>query len=343
MDKVKIGLVGCGRISKNHIAAIEKNERIELVAVCDVVKERADQAGKETGAKVYYDLNEMVQDPNVNTVSICTPSGMHPEHAIIAARAKKHVISEKPMGVNLELVDEMIKECDLNKVHLFVVKQNRLNATLKLVKSAFDKGRFGKIYMMQSNVFWTRPQHYYDLAKWRGTWEFDGGAYMNQASHYVDALLWLNGPVDYVMASTATMERNIEAEDTGSAIIKFRNGCIATINVTMLTYPQNLEGSITILGEKGTVKVGGIAVNRFDHWQFDEYDDDDALVKRSDYNPPNVYGFGHEGYYANVIKSLLDNEDPHTDGRSGRKSLELILAIYKSAKDGVRVSLPLQK
>jgi len=245
------------------------------------------------------------------------------------------------MGITLQKVDEMIHACDEAGVQLFVVKQNRLNSTMQFLKKAMDKGRFGRLYLIQSNVFWTRPQNYYDMAKWRGTWEFDGGAFMNQASHYVDAVQWLMGPVDSVMAQTATLHRRIETEDTGAAILKFRNGAIGSINVTMLTYPKNFEGSITILGEKGTVKIGGTAINRIENWDLEDYDDDDRLVEEVSYNPPNIYGFGHQAYYSNVIDTLKGKAPADTDGRSGRKALELVLAIYKSAQTGQRVPLPL--
>ncbi len=339
---MRIGLVGCGRISKNHFAAIKEfPEDLELAAVCDINKERARQAAAEYNSAGYTDLSEMLKQENLDILSVCTPSGLHPQHGILAARAGCHVITENPMGISLKAADAMIQACDDNKVELFVVKQNRLNATMQLLKKAIDKGRFGKIYLVQSNVFWTRPQAYYDLAKWRGTWEFDGGAFMNQASHYVDALTWLIGNPEFVMAVTGTLARKIEAEDTGTAIIKFRNGVIGSMSVTMLTFPKNLEGSITILGEKGTVKVGGVAVNKIEKWEFQEYDDDDRLVEEANYSPPNIYGFGHLGYYKNVVASLKGEATAFTDGRSGRKSLELILAIYKSAQTGKRVSLPL--
>ncbi|MFO0074236.1 MAG: Gfo/Idh/MocA family protein, partial [Gemmatimonas sp.] len=252
------------------------------------------------------------------------------------------VISEKPMAISLAAADALVQACDDHRVHLFVVKQNRLNPPIVLLKRAIDRGRFGRIYMANCTVRWTRPQEYYDQAPWRGTWEFDGGAFMNQASHYVDLVQWLVGPVESVMAKTATLARRIEAEDSGVAIMKFRSGAIGTIEVTMLTFPKNLEGSITILGEKGTVKIGGTAVNKVEHWQFADYDDDDKLVEQANTNPPSVYGFGHEGYYRNVVSVLRGLAKPDTDGRAGRKSLELILGIYESAKTGRDVPLPLR-
>lgn len=343
MKKVRFGLIGCGRISKNHFESIKQIDAAEVITCADVVEERAKEAKEKYNLKSYYtDYKEMLDEEQIDAVLICTPSGLHPEHGIEAANRGIHVVSEKPMAIDLKAADDLVHACDQNRVHLFVIKQNRLNTTLSLLKNAVDKNRFGKIYMVQSNVFWQRPQSYYDLAKWRGTWEFDGGAFMNQASHYVDALTWLIGPVQSVMAETATMARKIEAEDTGSAIIKFRNGVIGSMNVTMLTYPKNFEGSITILGEKGTVKVGGVAVNKIEKWEFDEYDDDDRLVTDSNYQPPNIYGLGHLPYLKNVVETILGHETPFTDGRSGRKSLEVIKGIYLSAKTGKKVALPLE-
>lgn len=342
MRKIRLGLIGCGRISKNHFESIKQIEEADFVTCCDIIEERAKDAYEKYNLGSYYtDYIEMLDKEDLDAVAICTPSGIHPEIGIEAAKRKIHVITEKPMAICIRDADLLIHACDKHKVHLFVIKQNRLNTTMQLLKRAVDKGRFGRIYMIQSNVFWTRPQSYYDMAKWRGTWEFDGGAFMNQASHYVDAMYWLIGNVDSVMAETATMERNIEAEDTGSVIMKFRNGVIGTMSVTMLTYPKNFEGSITILGEKGTVKIGGVAINKFEQWDFEEYDDDDKLVAKSNYAPASVYGFGHVPYYRNAIDVLLGKCEPTTDGRCGRKSLEIVQALYRSARTGQKVSLPL--
>ncbi len=342
MQKVRIGLIGCGRISKNHLDAISQIPEADFVAVADIIPEKADKVAADYAiANVYYDYHEMLAKEKLDLVSICSPSGMHPNMGIDVAKAKINVLTEKPMAININDADRLIRACDENNVKLFVVKQNRLNSTMQLLKRAIEKNRFGRIYMAQANVFWTRPQAYYDAEKWRGTWEFDGGAYMNQASHYVDAIYWLLGNVDSVSAFTATMARKIEAEDTGSAILQFRSGIIASINVTMLTYPKNFEGSITIIGEKGIVKVGGVAVNKIEKWEFEDYDDDDRIAQDANYQPPNVYGFGHNPYYRNVVDVLLGKAVPSTDGRDGRKSVEIIQAIYQSAKNGKKISLPL--
>ena len=338
----RIAVVGCGRIATNHFDAIAKVEGLELVAVCDSVADRARSAGEAQGVPWFTALDAMLAEVECDAVALCTPSGLHPQHGIIVAQAGKHVISEKPMAISLEAADRLIDACDRAGVHLFVVKQNRLNPAVQLIKRAIDKGRFGRIYLANVTVRWTRPQEYYDSAPWRGTWEFDGGAIMNQASHYVDLVQWLVGPVESVVAKTATLARRIETEDTGAAVMRFRSGALGVLEVTMLTYPRNMEGSITILGERGSAKVGGLAVNRVEHWQFAEYDDDDKLVETVATNPTSVYGFGHEGYYRNVLAVLQGRAQPDTDGRQGRKSLELILGIYESAKSGREVPIPLR-
>ena len=338
----RVALVGCGRISRNHFEAIARVDGLTLSAVCDVVPERAKAAGEGQGVPWFTSYERMLAEAGMDAVAICTPSGLHPQHGVIAAGQGRHVLTEKPMAISLEAADQLVQACDAAGVHLFVVKQNRLNPPIQLLKRAVDKGRFGRLYMANVTVRWTRPQDYYDAEPWRGTWEFDGGAIMNQASHYVDLMQWLVGPVESVMAKTATQARRIEAEDSGVALLKFRSGALGVIEVTVLTYPRNLEGSITILGEKGSVKVGGTAVNRVDTWLFAEYDDDDKLVEAANTNPPNVYGFGHEGYYRNLITVLRGDARPDTDGRAGRKSLELILGIYESAKTGREVPIPLR-
>jgi UDP-N-acetyl-2-amino-2-deoxyglucuronate dehydrogenase len=251
-------------------------------------------------------------------------------------------MTEKPMATSWQDGNHMVEVCDRAGVQLFVVKQNRRNATLQLLKRAVLARRFGRIFMVNINVFWSRPQSYYDSAPWRGTWEFDGGAFMNQASHYVDLLDWLIGPVESVQAYTATLARRIEVEDTGVVSVRWRTGALGSMNVTMLTYPKNFEGSITILGESGTVRVGGMAVNRIDHWEFAAPHADDALVAQASYETTSVYGFGHPAYYDNVIQSLRGEATPETDGREGLRSLEILIATYLSARDGKRVALPLE-
>lgn len=340
--KIRFALVGCGRISKNHFDSIKHHsEYAELVDICDIDPTALKNAVVETGAKPHDNLQSMLANTTADIVILTTPSGIHADQAVLCARAGKHVITEKPMATRWEDGKRMVKACDEAGVKLFVVKQNRRNATLQLLKSAMNKKRFGKIYMVNVNVFWTRPQSYYDQGDWRGKWESDGGAFMNQASHYVDLLQWLIGPLESLHAYTGTLEREIDAEDTGVISLKWRSGAMGSMNVTMLTYPKNFEGSITILGEKGTARVGGVAVNEIQHWEFAESDADDAQINKSNYQTTSVYGFGHPMYYENVIKVMRGEASPETDGRAGLQSLEVLIATYISARDGKRVGLPL--
>jgi len=340
--KIRFAVVGCGRIATNHFNAIkEHSDRSELVGVCDVDAHALKRAAAETGVHPYSTLDTLLQDTDADVVVLTTPSGLHPSQVIDVAASGRHAMTEKPMATRWHDGLRMVKACDDASVRLFVVKQNRRNATLQLVKKAIDGDRFGRIFMVNINVFWTRPQEYYDSAAWRGTWEFDGGALMNQASHYVDLLDWLIGPIESLQAYTATLARNIEVEDTGVISVKWRSGALGSMNVTMLTFPKNLEGSITILGEKGTVRIGGMAVNEIQHWEFAEALPEDDQIKQANYATTSVYGFGHPLYYDNVIKVLRGEAEPETDGREGLKSLEVLIATYLSARDGRRVALPL--
>jgi len=341
--RIRFALAGCGRIAANHFAALEKHkERAELVAVCDVDAAALEKAARQTGARPFASYVEMLEKSDADVVVLATPSGLHPLQTIQAAEAGKHVMTEKPMATRWEDGKRMVAACDEAGVRLFVVKQNRRNATLQLLKRAVERRRFGRIFMVTINVFWSRPQEYYDSAKWRGTWEFDGGAFMNQASHYVDLLDWLVGPVESVQAYTGTLARNIQVEDTGVMLVRWRSGAMGSVNVTMLTYPKNLEGSITIIGEKGTARIGGVAVNEIQHWAFADADEDDAKIKDASYQTTSVYGFGHPLYYDNVLKVLRGEAEPETDGREGLRSLEVLIAAYLSARDGRRVALPLE-
>jgi len=340
--KIRMALVGCGRIAANHLGAMEQQAQdIEIVDVCDVDSAALAKAVARTGAQGHSNLTHMLASTTADVVVLTTPSGLHPDQAVEVARSGRHVMTEKPMATRWHDGLRMVKACDDAGVRMFVVKQNRRNATLQLLKQAVEQKRFGRIYMVNINVFWTRPQDYYDSAKWRGTWEFDGGAFMNQASHYVDLLDWLIGPIESMQAYTATLGRDIEVEDTGVLSVRWRSGALGSMNVTMLTYPRNLEGSITILGEKGTVRVGGVAVNEIQHWEFAEKLPEDEQIASANYATTSVYGFGHPLYYKNVIDVLRGEAEPETDGREGLKSLEVLVAAYLSARDGKRIALPL--
>lgn len=344
--KLRFALVGCGRIAANHMDSLARHaERAELVAVCDSDPAALAAAVTRTGAQGFAQYAQMLAQAGslgVDCVVLATPSGLHARQVTEAAQAGLHVMTEKPMATRWADGLAMVRACDEARVRLFVVKQNRRNRTLLLLRQAIQAGRFGRIYMVTVNVFWSRPQSYYDSAAWRGTWEFDGGAFMNQASHYIDLLDWMVGPVESVMAYTGTLARDIEVEDTGVAALRWRSGAMGSVNVTMLTHPKNLEGSITILGENGSVRVGGVAVNKIEHWAFAQPHEMDAGLDDASYQTTSVYGFGHPLYYDNVIHTLRGECEPETDGREGLKTLELLIAMYLSARDGKRVNLPLE-
>lgn len=341
--KINIALAGCGRISANHLQAIEQlGDRLNLTGVCDPNPDALNAVVSKYKVPGYATLSDLLAENPADVVTLCTPSGLHPEQCIEVAESGRHVITEKPMATRWNDGLRMVKACDAARVRLFVVKQNRLNATLQLLKNAIEQNRFGRLYMANVNVFWTRPQSYYDQGGWRGTWEFDGGAFMNQASHYVDMIQWLMGPVASVQAMMGTLERNIATEDSGVMTLRWRHGAIGSINVTMLTYPKNLEGSITILGEKGTVRIGGLAANEVKHWEFAEKRPEDDEISKASYQTASVYGFGHQSYYENVVECLQGKAEPMTDGRDGLVSLELLIAAYRSARSGQVVHLPLE-
>ncbi|MDO5057001.1 MAG: Gfo/Idh/MocA family oxidoreductase [Lautropia sp.] len=338
--KIRFALAGCGRISANHFGALERHAaEAELVDVCDIEPAALRAAVERTGANGHDSLTAMLARTTADVVILTTPSGLHAEQAIEVAHSGRHVVSEKPMATRWKDGLAMFNACNAAGVHLFVVKQNRKNATLQALRKAIREGRFGRIYMAVINVFWTRPQEYYDAARWRGTWALDGGAFMNQASHYVDLLDWMIGPVDRVHAYTATLARDIEAEDTGVMSVRWKNGALGSVNVTMLTYPRNLEGSIVVLGEKGTVKVGGVAVNQITHWAFEDSRPEDEEILAANYEPPSVYGYGHPLYYHNVIEVMRGRAEPETDGSQGLRSLALLSAAYRSAWEGREVAI----
>lgn len=331
--KIKIALVGCGRISGKHCDALEQHlDRAEIVAMCDLDKERVTKAAERFGAKTYTDLGVMLENEDLDLASVTTPNGMHPEHVKMIADRDVNVLTEKPMAINTGDGKDMIEHCEKAGVRLFVVHQNRFNDTVQVAYKALKSGRFGKIYMITSNVFWTRPQDYYDKeGSWHGTKDMDGGAFFTQASHYIDLMQWFAGAEPKnVSAVLRTLARDIETEDSGIANIEWENGILGAINVTMLTYPKNLEGSVTILGEKGTVKIGGVAMNAIEHWEFADEQPYDQEIRNANYETSSVYGFGHVRYYENVFDVLEGKAEALVDGKEGYKSLDLIERIIKA-------------
>lgn len=341
---MKFGLVGCGRISRKHVDALEQLDDVELVACCDPVLDRAKGIAEEgLGVSAYSSYDTMLEaHPDIDVVSVLTPSGYHAEHVIdIAKRYEKHIVVEKPMALRLTDADAMIRTCDEHGVRLFVVKQNRFNLPVLRLRKALETGRFGRLTMGSVRVRWRRDQAYYDQDPWRGTWALDGGVFSNQASHHVDLLEWMLGEPVSVMAKTGTFLANIEVEDTGVAIIKFRSGALGVVEATTATRPKDLEGSLSILGERGTVVIGGFAVNKMMTWEFEDASDDERaeVFRNAAENPPNVYGFGHARYLEDVVEAVKSGSRALVDGLEGRKSLELINAIYESAETGREIFL----
>jgi len=339
---ISFGILGCGRIAKRHADILSSGniKGARLQAVCDVVAERARFFGEKYGVRSYLKLEEMLEKEKLDVVLVLTPSGLHAEHTIKVAKHRKHVVVEKPMALRLEDADSMIRECDIAGVKLFVVKQNRFNLPVLKLREAVEKNRFGKLVLGTVRVRWCRTQEYYDQDDWRGTWSMDGGVFANQASHHIDLLLWMMGEAQSVFAKAITILVNIETENTGIAIIKFNSGALGVVEATTATRPKDLEGSISILGEKGSVEIGGFAVNEMKIWNFvDREPEDDIVFEKYRENPPNVYGFGHKAYLEHVVDVLVNGGPALVDGLEGRKSLELITAIYESIETGKEVYL----
>jgi predicted dehydrogenase len=337
-------LLGCGRIAKKHadILAGGQIASAKLVAVCDTNEAKARQFGEKYGVPWFVDMQKMMtgMGERIHVVCVLTESGNHCRHTIELARHGKHIVVEKPMALTLDDADLMIRVCDEARIKLFVVKQNRYNLPVQKLREALDAGRLGKLVLGTVRVRWCRAQDYYDQDPWRGTWALDGGVFSNQASHHVDLLEWMMGEPESVFARAATALVDIEAEDTGVAVIKFRSGALGIIEATTATRPVDLEGSLSVLGERGSVEIAGFAVNEMRVWNFvDRTAADDDVLKKYNQNPPNVYGFGHQAYLEHVVAAILEGRPTLVDGLEGRKSLELISAIYESIETGREVSL----
>jgi UDP-N-acetyl-2-amino-2-deoxyglucuronate dehydrogenase len=345
-SELNFAILGCGRIAPRHAEVLSGMvEGARLVAVCDQNREKAENFGNKYNLPFFTNLHEMMSKmgDQIDVINILTPTGCHAKHAIEAASYKKHIVVEKPMALTLDDAEEMVKACDLAQVKLFVVKQNRYNIPVQKLHEAIKSNRFGKIALATARVRWKRDQSYYDQDAWRGTWKWDGGVFSNQASHHVDLLTWLMGDVDSVFTYTARNFVKIETEDTGVALLRFRSGALGIIEATTAARPQDLEASINILGEYGTVEIGGFAVNQMKTWLFqDSKPEDEKILTDYNQNPPNVYGFGHSEYLRNVVHSITQGGGAMVDGLEGMKSLRLISAIYESAATGNEVSLRFQ-
>jgi UDP-N-acetyl-2-amino-2-deoxyglucuronate dehydrogenase len=345
MIGIKFALVGCGRIAKRHseLLGLNQIDGAKLVAVCDNVIDKANKIAAQFKVPAYKDMDEMMRSESIDVVVVLTPSGLHAEHVINLSKYGKHIMVEKPMALTIKDTENMIYACDVNNIKLFVVKQNRFNVPVVKLREALDAGRFGKLTLGTVRVRWARHQAYYDQDLWRGTWGMDGGVLTNQASHHVDMLEWMMGDVESVFAKMTTALADVETEDTAIVTLKFKSGALGIIEATTAARPTNLEGSISILGENGTVVVAGIAVNEMQTWVFeDEQEGDSSVLEEFSVNPPNVYGFGHQAYYEHTIDCIKNGSANLVDGLQGRKSIELINAIYESAETGKEVFLKFQ-
>ena len=343
---MKYALIGCGRISPNHMAAAKANE-LEFIGICDVNEEMLREKVAEFELRdvhQYTDYHEMLEKEKPELVAIATESGKHAAIALDCIKAGCNVIIEKPMALSLADADAVIQAAKEKGVKVCVSHQNRFNKSVQKIRKTLEEGRFGRMFYGTAHIRWCRNENYYTQAKWRGTWEQDGGALMNQCIHNIDLLRWMMGDeVDEVVGMTDQLNHSyIEAEDLGIALIKFRNGAYGIVEGTTDFYPRNLEETLYLFGEKGTVKAGGQSVNRIEEWRFaDTQDKPEEVIAEFAENPPNVYGFGHTPLYADMIDAIRNDKEPHVNGEAGKRALELVLAIYKSAAEGKAVKLPL--
>ncbi|KYZ76415.1 oxidoreductase [Anaerosporomusa subterranea] len=342
MKTYGFGLIGCGRISKNHLESLKALPGAKLVAVADVKAEVLSAAASKYQCQGYEDYHELLANPEVEIVNICTESGLHARIAIDAMKAGKHVLVEKPMAMSLVEADAMIATAKAMGVKLGVVHQNRFNTAIVKLRQALENNQFGKLTHASAIVRWNRNDEYYLQAPWRGTWTQDGGCLMNQSIHNIDLLQWMMGPVESLFAYTATNMRKIEAEDLGMVLLKFKNGALGTIEATTTIYPKNLEETLSVFGSAGSACIGGIAVNKIETWRF-ESEDEAAVVAQQDKEPPNVYGFGHADIIKDFMEAITENRAPAVSGLEGRKALEIILAVYHSVKYKKEITFPLKE
>ena len=338
-DPLRFGLIGCGRVAPRHAQSFAALPEARLVAVADVIESRAQRFAKEYRADAYTDYRRLLERRDVNVVSICAPSGLHAQMAIEAMQVGKHVIVEKPMAMNLRDADRMIAAEQATGVKMCVILQNRYNPPMQDLRRVVDEGKLGRLLLGNATVRWYRPQEYYEDG-WHGTRTMDGGALMNQSIHHIDALQWLMGDAASVFAYTATLAHEMEAEDVGVVAVRFASGALGTIEGSTVTYPENLEGSVALFGERGSVKVGGTALNRKVLWKVaGELEHEHVLLMRDQVDPPSVYGTSHHLVIADMIAAIRENRAPRTNGPAARKSVALVLAIYESARTGKPVDM----
>ncbi len=336
---VRFGIIGCGRVAPRHAQSISQLDATELLAVADIKESRASSFAKTHGGLPFTDYRKLLERNDIDAVSICVPSGLHAQVAVDAMQAGKHVLVEKPIAIRLNDADRMIEVAKDEGVTLAVVLQNRYNHPMQQLRNLIDEGGLGRLYLGNATVRWFRPQSYYE-DEWHGTWAMDGGSLMNQSIHHIDALQWFMGPVASVSAYTATQAHDMEAEDTGVAVLRFTNAALGVIEGSTLTWPQNLEGSVAVFGEKGSVKIGGTALNRITLWKVEgQLEQESEILTSQLVDPPSVYGYSHREVIRNFAEAVASGSEPDTTGLEARRSLELVLAIYESAREGREVHL----
>jgi predicted dehydrogenase len=337
--KIRFAFIGCGAIAHKHLLAISRFSNTEVVGVHDVNPQVLKEFSRKYSIPAFKDAERMVEEAQPHILNILTPSGLHAKNILELIRFNKHFVVEKPLALRLQDVDKVIAACDKKGVNIFVVQQNRFNPPIQKLKEALVKGRFGKLVLGTVRVRWCRDQAYYGQKSWRGTWSLDGGVLANQTSHHIDMLIWMMGDVESVVSKTARRLADIEAEDTGAAIIKFKNGALGIVEATTATRPKDLEGSISILGEKGAVEIGGFFMNELKVWNFLEKDKMDNQIWFKHAKVPEVPAWNHAKFFKDVLDSLKNGKRCLIDGLEARKSIELINAIYKSAETGKEVFL----
>ncbi len=340
MSKIlRFGLIGCGRVAPRHAESIDELPDTTLVAVADIRASRAGHFARQYHAAAYTDYRRLLELRDIDVINICTPSGLHAQMAIEAMRAGKHVIVEKPMALSLADADAMRQTAEETGQKLCIVLQNRYNPPMLELRQVVDSGRLGRLLLGSATVRWYRTQEYYE-DEWHGTWAMDGGALMNQSIHHIDALQWMMGAPASIFAYTATLAHRMEAEDTGVAVVRFQSGALGTIEGSTITYPENLEGSVAVFGERGSLKVGGVALSRKSIWKIGgELEHERERLTRDQVDPATIYGTSHRAVIEDMIEAITSDRQPKTDGREARKSVAMVLAIYESARSGQPVDM----
>ena len=338
--ELNFGIVGCGRIASRHADAISARTDTRLLAVCDAAGDRSARMASQYDCDPYSDYDAMLERSDLDAVCVCTPSGLHALQGIRAARAGKHVVVEKPMALTLSDADALDGACRESGVKLTVVLQNRYNGPMKRLRETVEAGKMGRLLLGTVTVRWYRPQEYYSGDTWHGTWAMDGGALINQSIHHLDALQWMMGEPQAVFAYTATLAHKMEAEDTGVGVVRFKGGALGSIEGSTITYPANIEGSLALFGERGSVKIGGNSLDRIAFWKVEgELEHEQEILRRQELDPPPNRYLSHSMVLDDMVRAIREDRQPSTNGAEGRRSLALVMALYQSAREGREIRM----